>query len=215
MCGNTRRGMTPPSKLVVEGLSCRRGHRELFSGLQFSLWPGQALQVTGENGAGKTTLLKTLCGLRRPAAGRVFWGDTDIHAQPDPFGQALLYIGHDNALNPDLTPFENLAMLQRLSDGQGELAAALAEMGLHRGMRRPCRALSAGQRRRVALARLRLGNAPLWILDEPAAALDVTARELLAGIVSAHVTGGGMVVYTTHEPLPLVDITPSRLELQP
>lgn len=202
--------------LRVKNLACNRGYRNLFSGLGFSLHSGDSVQLAGANGVGKTTLLKTLCGLRRPESGTVFWGDVDIHAQVNGYDDALTYIGHDNALNPDLTPRENLRMLCRLSGRAGyagNIDAALATMGLSKSLDRPCRSLSAGQRRRVALARLSLTQASLWMLDEPAAALDVMARTLLAARISEHVASGGMLIFTTHEPLPLVAVSPRILSL--
>lgn len=174
------------------------------------------MHVTGENGAGKTTLLKTLCGLRRPDTGQVLWGDLDVHEHTDPFGSQLLYIGHENAINPDLTPSENLRMLCRLmGDGNeaGDVEVALHAMGLSRVMQSSCRALSAGQRRRVSLARLKLSSAQLWILDEPAVALDAAARELLATLIAEHVSQGGLLLYTTHDQLHLPGITPQQLRI--
>lgn len=205
--------------LRVSDLACNRGYRTLFSGLEFNLRSGESVQLAGANGAGKTTLLKTLCGLRRPECGEVLWGDVDIHAQINGYGDDLVYIGHDNALNPDLTPRENLRMLCRLSGrsgpigNAGNIGAALATMGLSKSLDRPCQSLSAGQRRRVALARLSLSRAPLWLLDEPAAALDVTARGLLATRITEHLRSGGLAIFTTHEPLPLTGISPQILSL--
>lgn len=171
------------------------------------------MQITGENGAGKTTLLKTLCGLRRPEVGRVTWRGLDVHEAPAALGTDLLYIGHENAINPDLSPRENLRMLSRLSGGGGDVASALKGMGLLRVMRTPCRALSAGQRRRVALARLGVSSAALWILDEPAAALDTQGRGLLAAQIAKHASRGGVVLFTTHDRLDLPEITPQELRI--
>lgn len=174
------------------------------------------MHVTGENGAGKTTLLKTLCGLRRPDTGYVTWCGQDVHEHTEPFGTQLLYIGHENAINPDLTPSENLRMLCRLTGHGGQVEGvetALHTMGLSRVMQSPCRALSAGQRRRVSLARLLLSSTRLWILDEPAVALDAAARELLVTLIAEHVTQGGLLLYTTHDQLTLPGITPQQLRI--
>ena len=200
-------------ELQAYGLGCQRGHRALFYDLDLSLSAGQAMQITGENGAGKTTLLKTLCGLHRPEAGRVEWRGQDVHEAPAAFGKDLLYIGHENAINPDLTPRENLRMLSRLFGSSGDVDSALKGMGLSRVMQSPCRALSAGQRRRVALARLGVSSAALWILDEPAAALDTQGRGLLAAQIAKHADRGGVVLFTTHDRLDLPGITPQELRI--
>lgn len=186
----------------------------LFSGLDLVLQPGQALQVAGANGRGKTTLLRTLAGLQRPVEGAVHWGGVDIHEDIDGYAGQLLYLAHENALNPDLTPMENLDMLQRLRGGDsGGVRAALHELGIDRARNRPCRHLSAGQRRRTALAQLLLSQAPLWLLDEPAAALDAGGRERIGRCIAEHASGGGCVLFTTHEPLTLPGLETRILEL--
>ena len=200
--------------LSAHGVGCSRSYRQLFTDFNLELRAGHAVQIAGENGAGKTTLLKTLCGLRRPDAGKISWREVDVHEQPSTFGDELLYIGHENALNPDLTPQENLSMWCGLFSGKGDIGAALVAMGLPKTIHRPCRALSAGQRRRVALARLSLSPAPLWILDEPAAALDTAARDLLAAQIANHVKAGRMAIFTTHESLVLPGIEAQHLKLR-
>lgn len=202
--------------LRVEGLSCSRGERRLFSGLSLALGGGEAVQIAGANGCGKTTLLRTVCGLQRPEAGTVRWRDNDIHRDPEAFDGECLYLAHENALNPDLTPRENLAALARLhGDPHSDEAieSALDALGVAALADRPCRNLSAGQRRRSALSRLRLSRAPLWLLDEPAAALDTGARTLLGDCIAGHVDGGGAVLFTTHEPLELAGIAVRTAEL--
>jgi heme exporter protein A len=192
------------AQLRIEGLACSRGERRLFSGFDLTLAAGEAVQIAGANGCGKTTLLRTVCGLQRPGEGSVSWNGCDVHRDADKFAGACLYLAHENALNPDLTPRENLAALTRLHgdrSGSGEIEEALTALEVAALADRPCRHLSAGQRRRAALARLRLSRAPLWLLDEPAAALDAEGRTRLGDCIAGHADGGGAVLFTTHEPL--------------
>lgn len=204
--------MAAEPTLRVTELVCGYAERGLFAPVSFALAPGQAIQITGANGQGKTTLLRTIAGLGRPLAGRVAW-QADSQLLDD-----LCFIGHDNALNGALTPLENLELLLRLS---GKRASAyrvrdtLIWLGLERPDRRPCGRLSAGQCRRVALARLWLMRASLWVLDEPAAALDAAARRLLCARMAEFVANGGMLLFTTHEPLELPDVVPEHMALQP
>jgi len=184
-------------------LECVRGERTLFSGIRFSLAPGALLRVTGANGQGKTTLLRALCGLLLPAAGEVRWKGEDIRTLREEYWSDLLYVGHANALKDDLTAEENLAfacgIAGRPVPRQG-IQAALSRFGLSGREQLPVRALSQGQRRRAALARLAVAEAqPLWILDEPFAALDAAGVELVLSLAGEHLARGGMVVLTTHQ----------------
>lgn len=202
--------------LRIERLTCSRGERRLFSGFDLSLSAGEAVQIAGANGRGKTTLLRTVCGLQRPEAGVVSWAGRSVHDGPIEFAGACLYLAHENALNPDLTPCENLAALTRLHGDRsepGEIETALAELGVAALADRPCRRLSAGQRRRVALTRLRLSRAPLWLLDEPAAALDTEGRDRLGDCLAGYVGGGGAVLFTAHEPLRMPGVAVRTVEL--
>lgn len=196
----------------------------MFSGLELCLAGGQAVQLTGANGSGKTTLLRTLSGLQQPQKGQVLWRGADIHAG-EGYAGAMLYLAHENALNPDLTARENLRLLAALHDvhgansgGAGKPLAhrvdeALRCLGVDAVGDRPCRRLSAGQRRRAALARLLLSPASLWLLDEPAAALDTAGREVLGRLLAEHVGGGGAAIYSTHEPLDLPSVRSRNLHL--
>jgi heme exporter protein A len=191
--------------LELQGVECVRGGRSLFRGLSVAVPRGCLLYVRGANGAGKTSLLRLICGLLAPAAGSVRWGGRPVAAQRDAFHRDLVYLGHAAALKDDLTPLENLHLASTLgghacSDAQA--LAALAEAGLKRRERVPARILSAGQRRRVALARLVLAaEAPLWVLDEPFNALDRAASDWLLRLIGRHVAGGGVVVLTSHQEL--------------
>jgi len=190
-------------RLEAAGLACVRGDRPLFSGLDFSLLPGEALYVTGANGAGKTSLLRMVCGLSAPADGEIRWQGESIFALREEFFRHLLYLGHAAALKDELTAVENLVVGATLAGHAVDVLtaqAALAEIGLKGREDLPARVLSQGQRRRVNLARLLLPGAPrLWVLDEPFNALDVKAVAQLAAIIGGHLAEGGMVVYTTHQ----------------
>ena len=189
--------------LEAHNLAATRGDTTLFSGLAFSLAPGALLRVTGANGSGKTSLLRALCGLLVPSAGEVRWKGENIHALREEFAMHLLYVGHSNALKDDLTADENLAVacaLAGLRVPASRARAAIESLGLAGRERLPARALSQGQRRRAALARLAVSESlPLWILDEPFAALDTAAVDRVRSLVGAHLSRGGMVVLTTHQ----------------
>ncbi len=203
--------------LQADSLACERGGRLLFKSLAFTLAPGTLLRVAGPNGAGKTSLLRILCGLARPAAGRVLWAEEDAHALGEEYTRQLLYLGHLSAIKEDFTPRENLRFALRLAGlapPPEALDAALARLGLAGREDVPARYLSQGQKRRVALARLAASQAqPLWILDEPLAALDVDAIDTLVALVSAHLDAGGMTVLTTHQEIEFASASVVRLVL--
>jgi heme exporter protein A len=187
--------------LQAEGLAAFRGERLVFRDVAFSLEAGAALLLTGPNGSGKSTLLRLLAGLLRPAAGSLRWNGEDALADPPMHARRVAYVGHLDAIKPGLTAAENLVFAARLSGGS--VAEALAGMGLEELADLPSRMLSAGQRRRLALARLGLALAPLWLLDEPTLGLDGRSVEQFGRVVEAHRAGGGIVVVATHLPLPL------------
>jgi heme exporter protein A len=193
--------------IAVKDLEARRGRRVLFTGLGLAAAPGQLLRVQGANGAGKTTLLRMLVGLTTPTGGAVLWRGRPIGGQRDAFHRELVYIGHAAALKDDLTAQENLQAMVVLGGDHceaAEAAAALADAGLRGRERLPARVLSQGQRRRVALARLGLASQrALWVLDEPFNALDTAATAWLAGLVQARLAGGGIVVLTSHQAVPV------------
>lgn len=186
--------------LTVEHLQCIRDDRVLFDDLNFSLSAGQLLQIEGRNGSGKTSLLRILCGLTLPTEGKISWKNQDIQNIKSSYWASLTYIGHANGIKADLTPLENLAMARALSQTptSTDLATALEQVGLYGFEDIPTRTLSAGQQRRVALARLLVSETPLWILDEPFTALDKTAISLIEEWLDAHAKRGGAAILTSH-----------------
>lgn len=191
--------------LKVEELAVERSEHLLFAGLTFSLCPGQLLQVAGPNGAGKTTLLGVVAGLVPLQSGRLLWNGQDIAEDRRNFSRFCSYIGHAPGLKASMTACENLRMalaLRGQSLSFAELAEALAAQGLRGYEHTPVAQMSAGQKRRVALARLSLEKTPLWILDEPFTAIDRRGVMELEQRLMAHAASGGMVLFTTHHPLP-------------
>ncbi len=194
--------------LEAQDLACRRGERAIFAGLSFRLAPGEALLLLGANGSGKSSLLRLLAGLLAPAEGRLLWDGTDALADRAAHATRLRYLAHQEALKPSLTATESLDFFAWLWGGTP--AAALARLDLSPLADLPVRLLSAGQRRRLALARLALAPVPLWLLDEPTLGLDAAAVGRLGGLLASHRAAGGMVLAATHLPLPL----PGARELQ-
>lgn len=204
----------PDTVLSVHDLACARGERLLFKGMNFTLGTRELLLVQGGNGQGKTSLLRLLTGLSSPEDGEVRWNGTPINKTREAYHAAMVYLGHANGVKDDLNPVENL----RFADGlQGRVfeearaVATLERLGLARCLDLPCRVLSFGQRRRVALSALLLAGATLWILDEPLTGLDVHAVAMMEGLIREHLQGGGMVVATTHQALNLEGVKVQRL----
>lgn len=190
--------------LEISNLACSRGDHLLFSDLNFSLSAGELLQVQGANGSGKTSLLRTLCGFMMPVAGEIRWRGQNIRELSDAFYAEMIYLGHLNAIKDELNALENLRISAGLAGckvDDKQVITALRRMGLRGREMLPVKVLSQGQRRRLALARLLLSNASLWILDEPLTALDVGAVELMQELIGEHLVNNGMVIYTTHQPL--------------
>jgi len=205
----------PSATLQVDNVACTRGYRDLFAGLNFQLQPGQVLRVEGENGSGKTSLLRILAGLAQPVAGQVLWDGRRINDPEACYYQQLLYLGHKPGIKFELTPLENLCMARALFGAreQDGIEEALYQVGLYGFEDIPCGNLSAGQKRRVALAQLLLTDARLWILDEPYTSLDVKAVAFLEQLFAGHVQAGGMLIITSHQPVNVAGCDFRRLVL--
>ncbi len=203
--------MTAAPLLLGTQLTCVRERRRLFRHLDVELDVGQALYLEGANGSGKTSLLRILSGLSEPRAGTVLWRGENIRDCRLSYYTQLLYLGHNPALKNDLTALENLQFYAQLSRHHGEAEQALTHLGLRGHENQPIRTLSAGQRRRVALARLWLSTAQLWLLDEPFTALDRTGVQHLQQRMAEHLAAEGAIVITSHQAIDLPNIT--RLNL--
>ena len=202
--------------LEVSNLKCVRGERQLFEGVGFRLQSGKLLYLRGPNGVGKTSLLRMLCGLSPPEAGQILWDGHPIQELGEAYRQDLFYLGHHNALQEALTVDENLAFyatLAGLVPSETDTGQALVRLGLRGCQGRLVRHLSQGQKRRVALARLMLNRARLWVLDEPFVALDQQAIELLVDLLTAHLAQGGLAVLTSHQQVEMDQDRVEQLEL--
>lgn len=193
----------------AEHLSAIRGERLVFAGVSFDLPAGGALILSGRNGAGKSTLLRVLAGLTRPASGQLLWDGADALADRVAHGARVALLGHQDALKPGLSAAENLAFAASLSGRS--IPDALTALGLEDLAELPARMLSAGQKRRLALARVSLSRAPLWLLDEPTLGLDEASIGQLGALLARHRAAGGMVVAATHVGLPLPGAETVRL----
>ena len=192
------------ARLAARDLGCVRGTATLFRGLSFDIAAGEWVAVRGPNGSGKTTLLRCVAGLTRPEHGAVTWDEAPISRRRTHYHASLLYAGHLPGLKDDLDAEENLRgalRLRGLAVPEAAFAAVLADVGLERRRRLPARRLSAGQRRRIGLARLILDPAPLWVLDEPLAALDDAGERLFERLLERHLAGGGLALIATHHEL--------------
>ena len=186
-------------RLSGRGLRCVRGGREVFSGLDFESAAGEALAVVGRNGSGKTSLLRLLAGLLQPAGGAVELSGGDAELT---LGEQAHYLGHRDALKPALSVMENLSFWRDFLGGEsGDAAASIARVGLGHAAHLPAGFLSAGQRRRLSIARLLSVKRPIWLLDEPTTALDVAGQAVFTGLMREHLTGGGLIIAATHAPL--------------
>ncbi|SFC17002.1 heme exporter protein A [Marinospirillum celere] len=194
---------SPPSILSVRQLSCERDERLLFSGLDFDLYPGELLQLEGPNGVGKTSLMRLLAGFLPASGGRIYWQGKPVEGCWEEMHQALLFIGHLAGIKAELTPLENLHWFAALEGGQEEedLEEALSRVGLAGFEDQPCQQLSAGQKRRVALARLLFTRRSLWLLDEPFTALDKQGVAAMEHLLVEHAQAGGTVILTSHHAL--------------
>ncbi len=206
----------PREGLEVENLHLWRGERHVLRGVGFAVARGGCLHVAGPNGAGKTSLLRTACGLLYPESGRLLWDGRDVHEDLAGFHASLIYIGHEAPLKADLSALENLRFWigTRRRIGRAMLAAALQRVGAAPWSERPARTLSAGQKRRIALAALSLALVPLWLLDEPTTNLDAEGQQLVGTLIEEQLARGGLVLAATHHELPLPRSRVQRLELR-
>lgn len=185
--------------LEIHELECVRDDRTLFSNLGFRLERGQALILEGRNGSGKTSLLRILCGIRLPDSGRVTWNEMDIRKLGPDYHVHTAYVGHRDGIKLDLTPLENLVMARAFGKPNDiQLETALEKVNLNGFEDVPTRNLSAGQQRRLALARLLVTDTALWILDEPFTSLDVHGIQVVEELLEAHTQCGGMLAVTSH-----------------
>lgn len=200
--------------LEVRGMHCERGQRVLIDALDFDVPAGSVLTVVGPNGSGKTTLLRALAGLTQARVRRVAWRRVPIALRSAAWRAQLAYVGHQPGHKDELTAAENLELACVLQGGPAEPAdrsRVLDEMGLAARSQLQVKRLSQGQKQRLALARLALSQRSLWLLDEPAAALDVQARDLLATIVARHIARGGTALIATHDPIDLPGASSAQL----
>lgn len=201
-CGDWGRFSAVTLALEVRDLTCIRGQRVLFRGLGFSVAAGRAVSLEGPNGVGKTSLLRMLAGFLRPASGMIrLRTDGAEVTEDEERGKFVGWFAHQDGVKPQLSVREQLAFFATLYGNQNGLSEVMATFGLTALAELPGLYLSAGQKRRLALARLKLSARPLWLLDEPLAALDTAGKKLVAATITAHCASGGLVVAATHDPL--------------
>ena len=206
----------PDNNLTLEasGLECIRDDRTLFSGLGFRIGPGEALLLEGRNGSGKTSLLRILCGIRLPDTGCINWCGEDINRLGADYHEHTAYVGHRDGIKLDLTPLENLAMARALGKpNDTTLEEALEKVDLYGFEDVLTRNLSAGQQRRLALARLLVTDTVLWILDEPFTSLDVHGIQVIEELLDRHTSTGGMLAVTSHHAVNLANTSIQRINL--
>ncbi|MDK9429932.1 cytochrome c biogenesis heme-transporting ATPase CcmA [Gallibacterium anatis] len=207
--------MNSINQLQVNHLSCQRGERILFNDVNLCFQSGDFVQIEGHNGVGKTTLLRALSGLSRPREGEVLWNNEPILQQQEEFNQNLLFLGHHSGTKPELSAWENLRFSQKTTNSRQQaevLWETLQVVGLLGYEDIPASQLSAGQQKRVALARLWLSTAPLWILDEPFNAIDKRGVQVLTNLFEFHISQGGIVIITSHQDVPSRIVQKVQLE---
>ena len=202
--------------LEAVNLGCVRGDRRPFSGLNFAIQPGEYIELRGPNGGGKTSLLRIICGLAMPIEGEIRWRGKNVRRLGEEYFSAIAYIAHQNGVKDELSPTENLLVSEGvagngLSKDQAQLV--LTQVGLERQRDLATRLLSAGQRRRLALARLLASKATLWILDEVLSSLDDAGMNLARDLTGAHLSNGGMAIIATHQELKLPAGPITRIDL--
>lgn len=207
--------MNSINQLQVNHLSCQRGERILFNDVNLCFQSGDFVQIEGHNGVGKTTLLRALSGLSHPREGEVLWNNEPILQQQEEFNQNLLFLGHHSGMKPELSAWENLRFFQKTTNSRQQVEVlweTLQVVGLLGYEDIPASQLSAGQQKRVALARLWLSTAPLWILDEPFNAIDKRGVQVLTNLFEFHISQGGIVIITSHQDVPSRIVQKVQLE---
>ena len=202
--------------LEAVNLGCTRGDRRLFQGMNFSVEPGELIELRGANGSGKTSLLRILCGLAAPAEGQVRWQGKSIRSLGEEYSAAVAYLAHQNGVKDELSAIENLRIACGVAGsllGRSEAQAILEQVGLSGQQNLPARSLSAGQRRRLALSRLLASKATVWILDEVLTSLDDAAIKLSRRLIGDHLSNGGLAIIATHQELDLVAERIQRIDL--
>lgn len=200
-------------KLDVKNLTCRRNEQVLFNDLNISLSPENILFLQGHNGSGKTSLLRILCGFRLPDQGEITWNNQSIFSEPEYF-KNISYIGHNNGIKDELTVAENLNLMASLASAVNiDTLLVLKEIGLLKQADNLTRILSAGQKRKLALARLMMTNNSFWILDEPFISLDQSAINIFEALIRKHISRGGMLVITSHHNINLTGLSVVKLNL--
>lgn len=210
---------TPATLLSVDNLAFDRNGERLFSDVAFNVDAGQVLQIHGPNGSGKTTLLHVLAGLLRPSAGEVRWRGHNTYARPEAWRQSLAFLGHLNGVSDELTAAENLGFSTALGDVIEERVdvqeQVLRSVGLDRYRHAIVRGLTQGQKRRLAISRLLIEHKPLWLLDEPATALDDESSAVLERCIEGHIERGGIVLMTAHKSISTAPAVTRNLYFEP
>ena len=209
--------MKPESILRFDSLGCSKGGRQLFQGIDCTVQSGHWLHVVGANGIGKTSLLRMLCGLAPVESGDILWNGSSIRSQRTTFQRDLCYLGHLNALQESMTVNENLrfaAALGGFAPEAGQISDILSRFGVGGRGEHIVRHLSQGQKRRVALSRLALSPAPLWVLDEPFVAMDEAGIGMLTELIAQHLAEGGLTVLTSHQPVVIGALPAQILDLR-
>lgn len=208
--------MTQYNQLQLNNLACQRGDKQLFCGLSLCFQSGDFIQIEGHNGIGKTSLLRVMTGLSQPLTGEVCWNGVPIYQQRENFNHDLLYLGHFAGVKPELTAWENLRFYQQTTacryTNEEKLWDVLQRVGLLGREDIAVSQLSAGQQKRVALARLWLSAAPLWILDEPFNAIDKNGVMVLTKLFEQHCAEGGITIITSHQDVPSETLQKVHLE---
>ncbi len=202
--------------LEAVNLGCTRGDRRLFKGLNFSIKPGELIELRGANGSGKTSLLRILCGLAAPVEGEVRWHGQDIRSLAEEYSGVVSYLAHQDGVKDELSAIENLRIACGVAGNvlsKADAQTVLQQVGLSRQQNLPARSLSAGQKRRVALARLLRSRATVWLLDEVFTSLDDTSIRLSRQFIGDHLRNGGLAIIATHQELALAGERIQRIEL--